>query len=78
MKHNKIEKLLSRLCAELGFCLTPEQKEHMTSLFPHSVEAFTDAVFVAEGLDPKLADRHLWRQVRDHVSQCFREVKVDA
>jgi hypothetical protein len=30
-----------------------------------------DAVFVAEGLDPATADRHLYRRVRDMVSKAY-------
>ena len=73
VKRTKLEQLLDRLCTELGFCLAPEQQARFVASPPASIKAFTDAVFEAEGLDPSLADRHLWHQVRDYVSQYFNE-----
>lgn len=71
MASSPIDMLLDRLCVELGFCLVPEQRKRLAAMAPASVHAFTDAVFVAEGLDPQVADRHLWRQVRDRVRESF-------
>jgi hypothetical protein len=78
MSRTKIQQLLDRLCTELGFCLSAEQQSGLLADPPSTVDAFTDAVFVAEGLNPNLADRHLWRQVRDRVSQCFKQLALDA
>ncbi len=78
MKRTRIEQLLDKLCVEMGFCLSPAEQSRIVASPPGSVEAFTDAIFVAEGLDPHLADRHLWRQVRDRVAQHFREFQSDA
>ena len=71
MTRSPIDMLLDRLCVELGFCLVPEQRERLAAMAPTSVHVFTDAVFLAEGLDPQVADRHLWRQVRDRVREHF-------
>ena len=77
MKRTKTERLLDKLCVDLGFCLPPEECARLSGSPPQTVEAFTNAVFVAEGLDPDLADRHLWRQVRDRVTEYFRDVESD-
>jgi len=65
----KLEALLDKLCTELGFCLAPQEREKLTAHPPESARAFADAVFSAEGLNPELADRHLWRQVRDRAAE---------
>ena len=63
--------LLRRLCVELGFCLS-EVAEKFETDPPRTVETFTRAVFVAEGLDPALADRRLFAQVREVVATAFK------
>ena len=75
MKRTKVERLLDKLCVELGFCLPPEEYARLSSSPPSTVKAFTDAVFVAEGLDPQLADKHLWRQVQDRVTEYYRDAE---
>lgn len=75
MKRSATELLLDKLCTELGFCLPPEQYARLAASPPASVRAFTDAVFLAEGLDPQLADKPLWRQVRDRVIEHFNNVE---
>ena len=66
-----IDLLLDTLCVRLGFCLAPSDRQRMRTNPQSNVVAFTDAVFVAEGLDPTVADRHLYRQVRDLVREAF-------
>jgi hypothetical protein len=65
------DRLLNDLCVKLGFCLPPADQLRITQHPPRDVRAFTDAVFLAEGLDVELADRHLYRQVRDMVAEAF-------
>ena len=76
MKRSATELLLDRLCTELGFCLPPTERARLEASPPTSVQAFTDAVFVAEGIDPELADKHLWRQVRDRMAEHFQRVET--
>jgi hypothetical protein len=76
MKHTTTERLLDNLCAELGFCLPPAEKARLVASPPASVDEFTDAVFIAEGLDPELADKRLWRQVRDRVTAHFHQMEA--
>jgi len=68
---NKIERLLDDLCSELGFCLARKEREYLSANPPDSASAFANAVFAAEGLNPELADRHLWRQIRDRIADCI-------
>ena len=64
--------LLDKLCIKLGFCLPPNAYDALIENPPTDVNGFTNAVFVAEGfLDPSIADRHLYRQVRAMVAEAF-------
>ena len=60
--------LLDELCAELGFCLRPEQRAALEASPPRSVDAFTDAVFAAQGIDPSNGKR-LYAQVHEKVQR---------
>jgi hypothetical protein len=62
--------LLDELCVDLGFCLPPDARGRLQDSPPCDVDAFTNAVFVAEGLDPRL-DTRLRRQVRERVVRHF-------
>jgi hypothetical protein len=77
MKHTQLELLLEQLCVELGFCLPPDEQIRLVSSPPSSVRAFTDAVFLAEGLDPQLANARLWQQVADRVSTYLTDIEFD-
>ena len=72
MKRIGIEHFLDDLCTDLGFCLPSESRAQLIGSPPRTVEAFTDAMFVAEGLNPEVADKYLWRQVRDRVAEYFK------
>src|SRR5688572_18388905 len=67
-----IGKLLDEVCLELGFCLPPWEVTRLLHSPPPSIDAFTDAIFLAEGLSLPLADRKLWKKVRDVVSKHFQ------
>ena len=62
--------LLYELCTKLGFCLAPDFNSMLANDPPASVDAFTDAVLIAEGMNPQ-AERHLRRQVREMVAKHF-------
>ena len=66
-----VDLLLDTLCARLGLCLAPSDRQRFRTNPPSNVAAFTDAVFAAEGLTPAVVDRHLYRQVRDLVREAF-------
>lgn len=68
----EIRSLLSKLCVDLGFCLPSDAEAQLEERPPSSIGEFTDAVFIAEGLDPATADRHLYRQVRSVIAEAFQ------
>ncbi|MCY1144691.1 hypothetical protein OWR29_42395 [Actinoplanes sp. Pm04-4] len=47
---DEVGHLLYELCVQLGFCLSPEAQQRLVQSPLGSVDAFTDAVFEAEGL----------------------------
>ena len=63
--------LLDTLCTKLGFCLNALARDRFRAKPPADVESFAAAVVVAEGLDPVLMDRTLWRQVAEEVAQAL-------
>ena len=56
--------LLSSLCVDHGFCLPPAVQTQLEQRPPANAAAFTQAVFIAEGLDPATADRRLYTAKR--------------
>lgn len=71
LSESEVDRLLNELCRGLGFCLPPEDNEHLRADPPADADAFTNAVFVAEGMGPRLADGDLWRTVRARVIDAF-------
>lgn len=67
-----VRRILNDVCVELGFCLSPTECARLEAAPPRSVDSFTDAIFLSEGIDPRLADGELWRLVRAHVALHFR------
>ena len=70
---DSVGRLLEELCRTFGFCLPPEERARLRADPPNTPEAFTDAVFTAEGLDPALGDRKLWKSVHGRVVRAFDE-----
>jgi hypothetical protein len=62
----------------MGFCLPPDEAARLRSSPPPDVDAFTDAVIRAEGLDP-YADipLRMRRDVRSRVAEHFRKAEED-
>ena len=67
---SEVEDLLDELCADVGLCLSQEDVARLVQTPPSSVNSFTDAVFAAEGLDPKFHG-HLHHRVRMCVVRWF-------
>jgi len=63
--------LLNDLCAQVGFCLPPKKRERLESNPPGDVDSFARAVCIAEGLNPDLLERQIYRRVRDIVATAF-------
>lgn len=68
---NEAEALLGVLCTRFGFCLTALWHARLRDCPPHSVTAFIDAVFHAEGLDPQLADRAMYEAMAEEARLAF-------
>ena len=71
MTQSQVANLLKNLCIDLGFCLSVKVAEKLESNPPRTVEEFTRAIFHAEGLDPVVAERKLYDQVRMVVAGAF-------
>lgn len=76
LSSQQIEVLLQELCVRLGFCLPPNRQAHLSESPPTEIDAFTDAVIHAEGLDPQ-SDMpiRLRRDVRAIVAEHFRKAE---
>jgi len=66
-------RLLNDLYVRLGYCLPLEGRQRIIADPPTSVDAFTDAVVAAEGLDPVLMPTEQRQQVRRMVAAAFGE-----
>lgn len=71
-----VRRLLDLLCVKLGFCLGPEPYRTICEQPPVEPRAFTDAVIVAEGLDPVMLRAHLYRQVLSMVEAAFHAERL--
>jgi hypothetical protein len=71
---DQIESLLYDLCVTYGFCLPETENEKLVDDPPGTVDAFTDAVYRAEGMDPSDPTprlRQLHEKVRARVAETF-------
>lgn len=66
------ETLLSTLCVKYGFCLPPLWHARLRDCPPRSIAKFTDTVFHAEGLDPRTADRAMYKAMKEEVRLAFQ------
>jgi hypothetical protein len=73
LSESQIRSLLYRLCVDLGFCFPADVAGTFETNPPRTIVAFTDSVFVAEGLDPARADRLLYDQVRAVVATTIEQ-----
>jgi len=71
LTESQVTRLLKDLCIDLGFCLSADAAEKFESNPPRTIEAFTRAVFKAEGLKSALTDRGLYDKVRRVVAMAF-------
>jgi len=61
LQGSEVDALLSMLCTKLGFCLPLTDQAQLKANPPSNPEDFTNAVFLAEGLDPDTAHRDLYQ-----------------
>lgn len=58
-------RLWNELCVRLGFCFPEEQYARIIENLPSDLTNVVNEIFKAEAMNPELADRHIWRQVRE-------------
>jgi len=66
----RVQRLLDELCVDLGYCLPPVARDRLCREPSLDPNAFVDAVFRTEGLDPHPSGR-LRRQVKDKVTKPY-------
>jgi len=75
MSSAQVEALLYELCVELGFCLPPGEQARLRESPPTNVNAFTDAVIRAEGIDPADIQLRMRRDIRSRVAEHYRKAE---
>jgi len=68
-----VQRLLDELCVELGFSLPSRTRNQLLQWQPTDPDEFTDAIFAAQGLDPRLFP-HLRSQVSARVQSGLSSV----
>jgi hypothetical protein len=68
-----VQRLLDELCVRLGFCLPPRAQTRLRQSPPLDPDEFTDAIFAAERMDPRLY-LHLRHDVRAVVDRWLPHV----
>jgi hypothetical protein len=68
-----VGRLLDDLCVRLGYCLPAATQQRIIADPPPTVDAFTDAVIEAQGLDPVIMDKRHRLEVRRIVAAAFGE-----
>lgn len=67
----EVAHLVKVLCVDFGFCLTVEAVKDLETNPPRTVDAFTQAVFIADGQDPAVAGERFYGQVENVVAATF-------
>ncbi|HQW29724.1 MAG TPA: hypothetical protein PK529_11100 [Verrucomicrobiales bacterium] len=72
----QVEAILYDLCVVFGFCLPPDEQARLRELPPNEVDAFTDTVIRAEGLNPDVdVPLRSRRQMKATVAEHFRKAE---
>jgi hypothetical protein len=66
------------VCARYGYCLPPDARAGLIADPPEDVDAFVDAVVVAEGLDPTLLDKRARRDLAEVVRKWLGDQKTSS
>jgi len=67
----ELEALLNQLCIKNGFCLPSDELRRLSADPPQEVDAFANAVILAEGLNPEMLSKQTYRAVRETISAAF-------
>jgi hypothetical protein len=65
-------RLLSNLCIRWGWCIPPDAAQKLVDFPPGTAHEFTDAIVIAEGLDPATTDRHSYRKLYTIVNAAYQ------
>jgi hypothetical protein len=63
-----LDQLLEDACLKLGYCLSPDERQRLIQAPPTNIDAFTDAILGAEGLDVAVVQNEQRRQLRNLVA----------
>ena len=69
LSHESLERLLSDLCVELGYCLPALEQQHIISNPPTDPRRFAELVMQLEGVGS--ADAEMFEPVLDRVCRAF-------
>jgi hypothetical protein len=72
------EAVLGTLCVKYGFCIPAVWHASLRDCPPKSIAKFTDTVFHAEGLDPRTADRSMYKAMIKEVRAAFERSRTSA
>ncbi len=72
LTQDAVKVLLDKLCIQYGFCLPPASYDVLVEQPPQDPLSFTNALYMAEGLDPATADLHLYRKIQRVVTEAFQ------
>jgi ketosteroid isomerase-like protein len=72
----EVAQLVKVLCVDFGFCLTVEAARDLETNPPRTVNAFTQAVFTADGQDPAIADERFYTRVESVVAATFERKPI--
>ena len=75
-----VEALLYRVCVDLGLCLNSDTYDQLVTHASDGIDAMTDAIFTAQGMNPSTADPKLYGRVREYVAAAFGPLdpRIDA
>jgi len=69
IRNPRVRAALDALCVEHGCCIPPDQAAAIEANPPAELDAFVDAVLIAEGREPWLLDKRMRRELCDVVTR---------
>jgi hypothetical protein len=70
LSSKQVASLLDDACVRQGYCLPPAKRQDIQFSPPSDIDSFTDAVMIAEGLNPE-RETKLRRSLRSLVADHF-------
>lgn len=75
MTEKQFNNLFTELCVELGFCLSAAAQQSIVTQQPNSATALANAIYSAEGLDPRLHS-DLYKAVHTKVDAALQKARL--